>query len=39
MFTNTKIPENQFLAINLILGYTFQNKTQKQKRQMVSNQI
>ena len=28
-----------FFAVNLILGYTFENKTQKQKRQMVSDKI
>ena len=30
---------DQFLAINLILGYIFENKTKKQKRQMVSDKI
>ena len=30
---------DQFLAINLILGYIFENKTQKQKRQIVSDKI
>ena len=29
----------QFSAVNLILGYIFENKTQKQKRQMVSDKI
>ena len=28
---------DQFLAINLILGYIFENQTQKQKRQKVSD--
>ena len=30
---------DQFLAVNLILGYIFENKTQTLKRQMVSVKI
>ena len=30
---------DQFFAVNLILGEIFENKTQKQKRQIVSDKI
>ena len=33
------IGQTIFLAVNLILGYIFGNKTEKQNRQMVSDKI
>ena len=37
--TKKQTNKDQFWAIHLILGYIFKEKTQKQKRQMVSDKI